>query len=169
MEYNIGDIIKLTNHSSLEYHIITDYEDFSEDMTDLHYQLIQIYPVSPVLATQYTSDKNFRIIAKRGSANADILHKFIKEERVKRGILGEPVYFDMINRNINSTEKFIKKISQKDESVIEERIKIDIEEITNIDDGLDLMNHLAFLAKILDRDDYLEVRELVKERLAELV
>lgn len=161
MEYNIGDIIKIGNTEKAEYFIITDFE---KDW----YQLALIYPVSELVTAIRTFSNNFKCVAKYNTKDFEVVMSFINKERLKMNIHGESSYMNMVKHNLNSKERIIQRISQVDESIIEERVEIDIERITNIDDGLDLMNHFSFLADVLEQAEYLEVVELIKERLIEL-
>ena len=170
MKYGIGDIIKFINTDRTEYHIITDYEDFSDnlDMTDVWYQVVQIYPVAHAISVQHTSDKHFKGVAKYGTNDAKLVLDFIDKERARTNIHGEPSYINMVEHNLNSYEKKAQRLSQVDESVIEQRIMVDFDEIKDINEGLDLMNHFSFLARVLEDDTYLEAVEMVKERLSQL-
>lgn len=164
-EFNIGDIVKKNGGSKSFLYIVTDFNDHSiikgsKEVVDIDYEVTQIFPVSILTYQSIVGQNDLIIHAKHNSKDNEFVLEFIKKEREARGLFGKPDYITIIENNL------------KKETEIEQQKNLDIvryDLLKTVDECLDAMNDLEALYNTFGDELYLELKDLIKDKLKEII
>lgn len=146
--YNVGDIVK-KRFDSREYYTVVYVYDFSDKVM---YELSILYPVAIHSKTTMENHDSIYIVAENGTEKHSTMIEFINKERLAKGLGG--IIVDNYSANINFADGLD---------------IVNYDRLESIDECLDAMNDLKLLHNEFGDEDYLHLRELVQNRLKELV
>lgn len=164
MILDFGDVVKTKFfENGVEYFIITDIEDFSSDRDDEEYvyEVMKIFPVQEKSDTLYLTKKELSLIGKGNDSEGRTILHFVNKERNKAGLKQQPDYMQAILENSKATQLVRIKKKQDDDTIRYDKLK-------TVDDCLDAMNDLDELHKNFGDYAYLQLKDVVVERLKKL-
>lgn len=179
-EFNIGDVVKIKTdmHGDDVLFMVVDFADFTEPskhgekpVIDIDYELMQIYPIMKTSKYMTLSQNDLMLHARKDSRDYELLLKMLQKERERRNWFGVPDYIDVANRNIKAISKYMKE--ERAELV---KVKVPVKRldvvrydlIDNVDECLDAINDLNKLYEQFGDESYLQLKELVKDRIIRL-
>lgn len=168
-KFKIGDIVKWKYSTETEYYIVTDYDDWGVDNM---YEIMKIYPIREKSHVNYEPEGNLKMVAEKDGQQNKMMIQFIIEERNKKGYSGEPDFLKAIESNRKIRENVKEKRNNPDEILRKAGLKSDViryDKLGSVDECLDAMNDLKLLHETFGDEAYLQLRELVVNRLKELV
>jgi hypothetical protein len=165
-EFEIGDIVKKRDGRHTFLYMVTDFSDFSvmkgsKEVIDIDYEITQIYPVTMLTQQSIESPKDL-ILHARNKKDKDFILEFVTKERETRGMFGKPDFIRLSEQNLKAHEK--EEMTKAENGRI---VRYDL--LEDIDQCLDAMNDLEELHNVFKDEEYLKHRDLVKEKLKELV
>lgn len=102
-DFGIGDIVKFKGYSDVEYYIVTDIIDFTEEgdeNPDIECELGQIFPVENNFSLDLINQDKLELLSKFNTKENDMMIDFLIKEREKLGIFGKPIYMDIVENNL---------------------------------------------------------------------
>jgi hypothetical protein len=162
-----GDIVKYKfSQRGVEYFIVTDVYDFSEkgDKSDLHYEIMQIYPIAKTSITLDVEGDKLEIKASGMAKEAEGIIDFVMEERKKRGWTEVPDFTIALYENAKAKTEGneVTKVKQPNTDII------NYDKLESVDECLDALNDLDALYKLFGDEAYLQLRDVVLKRLKAL-
>lgn len=164
--FDFGDIVKPKfGLGGVEYYIITDVNDFSQDNdgSDMNYELMRIFPISKASKVDNLDDKRIEIIAKGDTKDARLILDFVMKKRIEKGWRDTPDFETVLFHNM----KLVKGEREMNFPKIDDVVRYD--KLGSIDECLDAMNDLKTLHNVFGDEAYLQLREVVQNRLKDLV
>lgn len=162
-KFNIGDIVKMKENENILF-IIVDVADFSEKgVVDIDYEMMQVFPIQRNSKYANVSQADIMIHAETDTKDSEILLRFIQKDREKAGWFGVPDFAHVIIQNLRAIDKAkgVKPPMRKNDS-----IRYDL--LDTIDECLDAMNDLTTLHEMFGDEAYLQLKDLVQERIKKL-
>lgn len=158
-----GDIVKQRFAKSVEYFIVTDMADFSQngDGSEMVYEVMRIYPITLTSKIANFDEKQLELIGKGNEKQGRMMLDYVIKERLKRGWRDEPDFLIAMSQNLKAN-KLNKAIPPKLD-------EIRYDKLPNIDSCLDAMNDLERLYELFGDEAFLQLREVVKSRLKQLI
>lgn len=182
-KYNINDIVRIKGVDDV-YYMITHIVDLNgKGIKELSYRLVKIYPVSNVMESVIVNQRDTVIVAKSGKHEHGIVIACLNEEYRNIGYK-DLTHFIMraitlppsdkrnnVKKKAIATKRKNKTKTKNNHLSIEKQMQdaIFYHEIDNIDECLDAMNDLKALYKNFGDEAYLQLYDLVRNRLKQLV
>ena len=148
MEIYLSDIVR-PKYFKNEYYIVIDL--FSLEDGDKCYEIMKIYPFESHAPVMTMLESELDLIAKEGSVQFNSLHKYISNQ------------LESANK---SRKTPIKNVSLKTKTTNNDIIQYD--EIDSVDECLDALNDLKQLYELFGDEAYLQLYELVLERVRKI-
>ncbi|QIW89865.1 hypothetical protein PQE71_gp183 [Bacillus phage Izhevsk] len=188
MRYGIGDIVKKkTNANKMEYYIVVDvFFKFEKEVNkqnsffisddDTKYTAIKIYPVEHEGEVYICTSATLETVALVHQKQHEVIMEMINRKRNERGMKWEAEYMRAIKAKkkqgfIQSFEKAEIKPKKKRGRPKKLKDKDDVVEyhkLETVDDCLDALNNLSALHKMFGDEAYIQLKEVVTDRLKEL-
>lgn len=164
--FTFGDIVKLKfGLNGIEYFIVTDALDFSKDQdgSDMQYEIMRIFPAMKASMIANVDEKKIEIVAKDGTKDSRLILDFVMRKRYERGWHDTPD-FDIALRQNRKAENGEGKAKHKDKDDV-----VRYDKLGSVDQCLDAMNDLQRLYNVFGDEAYLQLREVVQNRLKDLI
>lgn len=188
MRYGIGDIVKKkTNANKMEYYIIIDVflkfeqeahknNSFVVNDEDTKYTACKIYPVDNEGEMYICTSATLETVAFMHQKQHEVIMTMVNRKRVERGLKREAYYMEAIRRKRNQgfTTSFEKaEIKPKKKRGRPKKLKdkddvVEYHKLETIDECLDALNNLSALHKMFGDEAYIQLKEVVTNRLKEL-
>ncbi|UGO51049.1 hypothetical protein PQE70_gp196 [Bacillus phage vB_BanS_Nate] len=192
MRYGVGDIVRRNTNRKMEYFIIVDVflqfnkdTEFSFSVNDdaTKYTGIQIYPIESEGQIMKFQGDMIEIVALTDEAQHAKIMEIVHEERERRNIKWEAEYMKTIREKINSglalewegknkkaekVEVKPKKKRGRPKKLKDKDDVIEYHKLATVDDCLDALNDLSILHEMFGDESYIQLKEVVTNRLKEL-
>lgn len=167
-----GDIVKLRfGLNGIEYYIVTEVLDLTvkDGEPKNKYEIVKIFPVIKNPRTETVDGKQIVLIANADTKDSKLVVDFVMNNRAKKGWVDTPEFLLVSEKNKN-----ILRYKQKSTGEIilldgDDRDIIRYDLIETVDECLDRMNDLQDLHNRFGDEAYLVLKEVVKDRLKELI
>ena len=145
MEIYLSDIVRPKGFKN-EYYIVIDL--FSLQDGDKCYEIMKIYPFDSYAPVITMMESELELIAKEGSVQFNSLHKYISNQLEAKNV----------NAKTSATNYEITKYANTTDIIM-------YNEIDTIDECLDALNDLKQLHDLFGDEAYLQLYQLVLERI----
>lgn len=161
-KFTFKDIVKVVGRVETQYYIVTNFEDFSPnyDGSDFYYDVVRIYPVATSILSEHFYEKDLMLVTSADKKEYKMIMEFVLKQEGLAGWKGKAHYLKSIEANSN-----LKDIENLDNL---EPVETTVKDYTTIDQCLDAMNTLELLYVTTEDKSYLQLRELIADRLKEL-
>lgn len=170
-KYNILDIVKTKDNGNILY-LVTDVQDFTKPVNtgqkpilDIDYELMQIYPVRTSPRYLIMGQDDIDLHVKDGSKGFNVLMEMIQKERERAGLFGTPDFLNIAKKN---------KLAERNHAIMKDNVNnkntdiVRYDLLETIDDCLDALNDLGTLYFQFEDIAYLQLKEIVYERIKTL-
>lgn len=189
MTYGVGDIVRRNTNRKMEYFIVVDVFlqfnktkefSFEVDASETKYTGIQIYPVEKEGQILRFRNDIVEPVAFIDEAQHAKIMEIVNAERKRLGLKWKAEYMETIEQKINSgmavewtggkkkVEVKPKKKRGRPKKLKDKDDVIEYHKLSTIDDCLDALNDLSNLHKMFGDEAYIQLREVVTNRLKEL-
>jgi hypothetical protein len=162
--FDFGDIVKPKfSFGGVEYYIVTDVNDFSKsnDGSDMQYEIMRIFPISKASRVDNLDDKRLELVAKGGTKDARLVLDFVMKKRAEKGWNDTPDFETVMYHNM----KLVNGVRVLSDPL--DVVRYD--QLGSIDECLDAMNDLQEMYNVFGDEAYLQLREVVQNRLRDLI
>lgn len=169
--FKVGDTVTLLHEEENLYIItgVSEYKKFADDrfVDTYDYELILILPVKKGISHRLEEEEDLLMFAKYKSKMWSTMMNFVKKDREKNGMLGEPEFLkvveDVLLGKMGLRKVEIPRIAMKNQDS-----HINYENLQTVDECLDCMNDLKMLGDMLDDKEFIKIRKKVMKILKEL-
>lgn len=174
--FSYGDIVKPKFGSNgIEYYIVTDVADFSKknDGSDMCYEVMRIFPIAKVTKVISFDEKQIELQAKGKTKDSKLIIDFVMKKRAEKGWTETPDFEAHIYHNESVAKNVIKYKKKATGEIIllneEDTDVIRYDLLETVDDCLDAMSGLRDLYNVFGDEAYLQLSEIVQNRLKQLI
>jgi len=190
MIYGVGDIVQRNTNVKMEYFIVVDvfirfskehHSNFGIDEKDTHYTAVQIYPVEKEgFLLNFKADA-VNTVALLSQKQHEVIMEMIERKRKEKGMKWEAEYIKTIqektanngfkqalNTSFKQAEVKPKKKRGRPKKLKDKDDVVEYHKLETIDDCLDALNNLTALHKMFGDEAYIQLKEVVTDRIKEL-
>lgn len=191
MRYGIGDIVQKNTNVKMEYFIIVDvFLKFTKETTNLTfgideentvYTAVQIYPVEHEGSIMTFKSDKVNTVAFLHQKQNEVILEMVERKRKEQGMNWEAEYIktiqaktanngfkEALNTSFNQAEVKPKKKRGRPKKLKDKDDVVEYHKLETIDDCLDALNSLSALHKMFGDESYIQLKEVVTNRLKEL-
>lgn len=191
MRYGVGDIVQKNTNVKMEYWIVVDvFLKFTKEQSDFTfgideenttYTAVQIYPVENEGSIFTFKSDRVNTVAFIYQKQHEVIMEMIERKRKEKGMKWEAEYIktiqaktanngfkEALNTSFKQAEVKPKKKRGRPKKLKDKDDVVEYHKLETIDDCLDALNNLTALHKMFGDEAYIQLKEVVTDRIKEL-